>query len=147
MQISSVVNSNIYDFFFIIFFQHLLAQYCQEKLKTYIVTFQFALIFGPNKRHYRPIPLIFSTILQFLHKRCLQRKLNVYVLFQPEPPPSPGIDRTNDPVYDNTTNVVRAVMTFTKGLNSMKPELYIDHIKVCKKVQILPLHSKEYLIK
>ncbi|VDI57645.1 focal adhesion kinase 1 [Mytilus galloprovincialis] len=47
----------------------------------------------------------------------------------PEPPPSPGIDRTNDPVYDNTTNVVRAVMTFTKGLNSMKPELYIDHIK------------------
>ncbi|XP_076085718.1 focal adhesion kinase 1-like isoform X5 [Mytilus galloprovincialis] len=47
----------------------------------------------------------------------------------PEPPPSPGIDRTNDSVYDNTTNVVRAVMTFTKGLNSMKPELYIDHIK------------------
>lgn len=48
---------------------------------------------------------------------------------QPEPPPSPGIDRGNDPVYNNTTNVVRAVMTFTKGANSMKPDTYVEHIK------------------
>ena len=50
--------------------------------------------------------------------------------FQSEPPPSPGTDRGCDSIYDNTTNVVRAVMTFTKGANSMKPDTYVEHIKV-----------------
>ena len=54
----------------------------------------------------------------------------IFFNFQPELPPSPGIDRGCDSIYDNTTNVVRAVMTFTKGANSMKPDTYVEHIKV-----------------
>lgn len=32
-----------------------------------------------------------------------------------EPPPTALLDRTNDSVYECTTNVVRAIMTLTTG--------------------------------
>lgn len=41
-----------------------------------------------------------------------------------------GLDRTNDPVYENTTSVVRSVMTLTKEVHSVKSDDYVDLVKV-----------------
>lgn len=40
-----------------------------------------------------------------------------------------GLDRTNDPVYENTTSVVRSVMTLTKEVHSVKSDDYVDLVK------------------
>ncbi|XP_062622322.1 focal adhesion kinase 1-like isoform X3 [Saccostrea cucullata] len=46
--------------------------------------------------------------------------------WQPEPP---ELDRTNDNVYNSTTNVVRSVMTLTKEASGVKAEEYTDFVK------------------
>ena len=48
------------------------------------------------------------------------------------PPLQPAmlLDRTNDRVYDTTTNVVRSVMSMTKEAHSVRAEEYVDLVKV-----------------
>lgn len=46
-----------------------------------------------------------------------------------EPPP---VDRTKDPVYRSTTNVVRAVMDMSKGVHQAKADQYVELVKVSK---------------
>ena len=50
----------------------------------------------------------------------------------PEPPPDVDVelDRTNDHVYSATTNVVRAVMEMTRGVQQAKADQYVTLVKV-----------------
>ncbi|XP_041358012.1 focal adhesion kinase 1-like isoform X2 [Gigantopelta aegis] len=45
------------------------------------------------------------------------------------PKPAMTLDRTNDRVYDTTTNVVRSVMSMTKEAPSVRAEEYVDLVK------------------
>ncbi len=47
-----------------------------------------------------------------------------------EPPPGGELDRNNDHVYMATTNVVRAVMDMTRGVQQAKADQYIKLVKV-----------------
>ena len=40
------------------------------------------------------------------------------------------MDRSNDNVYTATTDVVRAVMDMTRGVQQAKAEQYVDLVKV-----------------
>ena len=48
----------------------------------------------------------------------------------PPAPPATDLDRGDDPVYDNTTSVVRAVMEMTKGVQQARAEEYLELVKV-----------------
>jgi len=47
-----------------------------------------------------------------------------------EPPTEDHLEHTDDHVYENTTNVVRSVMALTKLAPSVKPDEYVDFVKV-----------------
>ena len=56
-------------------------------------------------------------------------------MFQPEPPPTPtvtkeNLDRTNDHVYESTTSVVRSVMALTQKAPTVRPDEFVDLVKV-----------------
>lgn len=46
-----------------------------------------------------------------------------------KPTPTAQLDRTNDSVYESTTNVVRAVMSLSQGVQLQKAEKYLDYVK------------------
>ena len=46
-----------------------------------------------------------------------------------EPTPTARLDRTHDKVYDATTNVVRAVMLLSQGVQQGKSDFYVDLVK------------------
>ena len=55
----------------------------------------------------------------------------------PPAPPATDLDRGDDPVYDNTTSVVRAVMEMTKGVQQARAEEYLELVKVSCSVEKL----------
>ena len=46
-----------------------------------------------------------------------------------EPTPTAVLDRANDRVYDATTNVVRAVMGLSQGVQAHQATQYLDLVK------------------
>lgn len=55
---------------------------------------------------------------------------NLFYSLQIEMPATEEVSRTNDPVYCATTDVVRAVMDMTRGVQQAKAEQYVDLVKV-----------------
>lgn len=46
-----------------------------------------------------------------------------------EPTPTADLDRSNDKVYDCTTNVVRAVMSLSQGVQQSKADQYLELVR------------------
>lgn len=46
-----------------------------------------------------------------------------------EPTPTADLDRTNDKVYDCTTQVVKAVMALSQGVQQSHAEQYLDLVR------------------
>ncbi|XP_043529655.1 focal adhesion kinase 1 isoform X5 [Frieseomelitta varia] len=53
----------------------------------------------------------------------------VIVVKKMEPTPTADLDRTNDKVYDCTTNVVRAVMSLSQGVQQSKADQYLELVR------------------
>ncbi len=52
--------------------------------------------------------------------------------------PTMDLDRTNDEVFENTTQVVRAVMEMVNMVHAVRSEQYVNLVKVQKpKIQLL----------
>lgn len=47
-----------------------------------------------------------------------------------EPTPTADLDRTNDRVYDCTTQVVKAVMSLSQGVQQSHADQYLDLVKI-----------------
>lgn len=48
---------------------------------------------------------------------------------RPEPTPTADLDRSNDKVYDCTTQVVKAVMTLSQGVQQSHADQYLDLVR------------------
>uniref|UniRef100_A0A1B6DL08 non-specific protein-tyrosine kinase n=1 Tax=Clastoptera arizonana TaxID=38151 RepID=A0A1B6DL08_9HEMI len=53
----------------------------------------------------------------------------VIIVKKMEPTPTADLDRTNDKVYDCTTNVVKAVMSLSQGVQQAQADQYLDLVK------------------
>lgn len=53
----------------------------------------------------------------------------VIIVKKMEPTPTADLDRSNDKVYDCTTNVVRAVMSLLQGVQQSKAEQYLELVR------------------
>ncbi|XP_053593208.1 uncharacterized protein LOC103577529 [Microplitis demolitor] len=53
----------------------------------------------------------------------------VIIVKKMEPTPTADLDRSNDKVYDCTTNVVRAVMSLSQGVQQSKADQYLELVR------------------
>ncbi|EEB19123.1 protein tyrosine kinase 2 beta, putative [Pediculus humanus corporis] len=62
-------------------------------------------------------------------QKPVQEKERPIIVKKMDPAPTADLDRTNDQVYDCTTNVVKAVMSLSQGVQASRADDYLDLVR------------------